>query len=185
MQLNVDAAASGQVTNEDRISAFQDQVSQLMQALHAQTQLVNQLQAARAPVPIAPPPSTPQALAMGGAALSAPSGSRRPSARSVPLPQQEAPPGLPRLPLSSLNVHGSSYVYNIGSQRSRHSGSSESSSDSDVEPRPPSPVPQCRICGEFHNELNCPHLTMNANAPSIGEDTAVRDYADEEDDTIS
>ena len=140
MQLNADAAASGLVTNEDRISALQDQVSQLMQALHAQTQLVNQLQAARAPVPIAPPPSTPQALAMGGAALSAPSGSRRPSARSVPLPQQVLPPGLPPLHLSILNVHGSPYIYNTSSQRSHHSGSSESSSDSDVAPRPPSPI---------------------------------------------
>ena len=54
-QLNVGTAASGYGSNEDRISALQDQVSQLMQALHAQTQLVAQLPAARTPVPIAPP----------------------------------------------------------------------------------------------------------------------------------
>ena len=58
VQLNVGTAASEHCTNEDRISALQDQVSQLMQALHTQTQLVAQLQAAKAPMPIAPPPST-------------------------------------------------------------------------------------------------------------------------------
>ena len=191
-QLNVGTAASGYGSNEDRISALQDQVSQLMQALHAQTQLVAQLQAARTPVPIAPP-AAPPALTMGGAALSAPSGSRRGNGGSAPLPQQVLPPGLPPLPLANLGNQGTPFVFNIGSQRSRHSGSSESSSDSDAGPRPPSP-PQCRICGEFHNELDCPYLTMNdpaqpGYAPDQGSDqprpgSEVRDYADEEDETI-
>ena len=162
VQLNVGTAASEHCTNEDRISALQDQVSQLMQALHTQTQLVAQLQAAKAPMPIAPPPSTPQALAMGGAALSAPSGSRR-QTPVAPLPQQVLPPGLPPLPLSKAGVlpQGTPYVYNSGSQRSKQSGSSESSSDSDAGPPPPNPYTQCRICGEFHDEINCPYLTMN------------------------
>ena len=126
VQLNFDAAASGQGSNEDRISALQDQVSKLMQALHTQTQLVAQLQAAKAPMPIAPPPSTPQALVAGGAALSAPSGSRRHSV-NAPLPRQVLPPGLPPLPLSRPGVlpQGSPYVQNSGSQRSRQSGSSD------------------------------------------------------------
>ena len=51
-QLNVDTVAGGQGSNEYRLSALQDQVSKLMQALHAQTQLVAQLQAAKAPMPI-------------------------------------------------------------------------------------------------------------------------------------
>ena len=37
VQLNVDIAASEHCTNEDRISALQDQVSKLMQALHTHT----------------------------------------------------------------------------------------------------------------------------------------------------
>ena len=193
VQLNVGTAASEHGTNEDRISALQDQVSQLMQALHTQTQLVAQLQAAKAPMPIAPPPSTPQALAMGGAALSAPSGSRR-STAVAPLPQQVLPPGLPPLPLSKAGVlpQGTPYVYNSGSQRSKQSGSSESSSDSDVGPPPPNPYTQCRICGEFHDEINCPYLTMNfgGDIPDQGSDqprpgdAEVRDYAEEEDNTI-
>ena len=193
VQLNVGTAASEHCTNEDRISALQDQVSQLMQALHTQTQLVAQLQAAKAPMPIAPPPSTPQALAMGGAALSAPSGSRR-QTPVAPLPQQVLPPGLPPLPLSKAGLlpQGSPYVYNSGSQRSKQSGSSESSSDSDAGPPPPNPYTQCRICGEFHDEINCPYLTMNMGGdfPDQGSDqprpgdAEVRDYADEEDNTI-
>ena len=193
VQLNVGTAASEHCTNEDRISALQDQVSQLMQALHTQTQLVAQLQAAKAPMPIAPPPSTPQALAMGGAALSAPSGSRR-STAVAPLPQQVLPPGLPPLPLSKAGVlpQGTPYVYNSGSQRSKQSGSSESSSDSDAGPPPPNPYTQCRICGEFHDEINCPYLTMNLgeDIPDQGlaqprpGDAEVRDYAEEEDNTI-
>ena len=120
VQLNVGTAASEHCTNEDRISALQDQVSQLMQALHTQTQLVAQLQAAKAPMPIAPPPSTPQALAMGGAALSAPIGTSAPCSVVAPLPQQVLPPGLPPLPLSKAGLlpQGSPYVYNSGSQRS-------------------------------------------------------------------
>ena len=193
VQLNVGTAASEHCTNEDRISALQDQVSQLMQALHTQTQLVAQLQAAKAPMPIAPPPSTPQALAMGGAALSAPSGSRR-QTPVAPLPQQVLPPGLPPLPLSKAGVlpQGTPYVYNSGSQRSKQSGSSESSSDSDAGPPPPNPYTQCRICREFHDEINCPYLTMNmgGNFPDQGSDqprpgdAEVRDYAEEEDNTI-
>ena len=192
VQLNVGTAASEHYTNEDRISALQDQVSQLMQALHTQTQLVAQLQAAKAPMPIAPPPSTPQALAMGGAALSAPSGSRALNP-VAPLPQQVLPPGLPPLPLSKAGVlpQGTPYVYNSGSQRSKQSGSSESSSDSDAGPPPPNPYTQCRICGEFHDEINCPYLTMNmgGNFPDQGSDqprpgdAEVRDYAEEEDNT--
>ena len=134
VQLNVDTVASGQGSNEDRVNALQDQVSKLMQALHTQAQLVAQLQAAKAPMPIAPPPSTPTALAAGGAALSAPSGSRRGIAANAPLPQPVLPPGLPPLPLNRPGVlpQGTPYVYNSGSQPSRQSGSSESSSDSDV-----------------------------------------------------
>ena len=168
VQLNVGTAASEHCTNEDSISALQDHVSQLMQALHTQTQLtqtqlVAQLQAAKALMPIAPPPSTPQALAMGGAALSAPIGTSAPCSVVAPLPQQVLPPGLPPLPLSKAGVlpQGTPYVYNSGSQRSKQSGSSESSSDSDAGPPPPNPYTQCRICGEFHDEINCPYLTMN------------------------
>ena len=164
-----------------------------MQALHTQTQLVAQLQAARTPVPIAPP-AAPPAITAGGAALSAPSGSRRGSGGSAPQPQQVLPPGLPPLPLANIGNQGTPYVYNIGSQRSRHSGSSKSSSDSDAGPRPPNPYTQCRICGEVHNELACPYLTMNnpaqpGFAPDQGSDqprpgSDVRDYADEENETI-
>ena len=195
VQLNVGTAASEHCTNEDRISALQDQVSQLMQALHTQTQLVAQLQAAKAPMPIAPPPSTPQALAMGGAALSAPIGQTAACSVVAPLPQQVLPPGLPPLPLSKAGLlpRGSPYVYNSGSQRSKQSGSSESSSDSDAGRPPPNPYAQCRICGEFHDEVNCPYLTMNMGGgdfPDQGSDqprpgdAEVRDYADEEDNTI-
>ena len=62
--------------------------------------------------------------------------------------------------------------YNSGSQRSKQSGSSESSSDSDAGPPPPNPYTQCRICGEFHDEINCPYLTMNMGGdfPDQGSD---------------
>ena len=172
-----------------------DQVSKLMQALHTQTQLVAQLQAAKAPMPIAPPPSAPTALALGGAALSAPSGSRRSIAANAPLPQQVLPPGLPPLPLSRPDVlpQGIPCVYNSGSQRSNQSGSCESSSDSDAGPPRPNPFTQCRICGEFHDDINCPTLTMNNYGgyfPDQGPDQrhpgdgSVRDYSEEEDNTI-
>ena len=124
MQLNVDTAASQQGTNEDRIGSLRDQVSKLTQALHAQTLLVVQLQAANAPMPIAPPStppvfnalggapiaspvinavggasSTPPAVnALGGAGSSAPSSLGRQAAGSAPLPQQVLPPGVPPLP---------------------------------------------------------------------------------------
>ena len=55
------------------------------------------------------------------------------------------------------------------------------------------PYTQCRVCGDFHDEINCPTLTMNfyrEYAPDQGPDQphpgdpAVRDYAEEEDNTI-
>eukprot|EP00435_Cladocopium_sp_Y103_P002371 s5920_g1.t1 len=46
--------------------------------------------------------------------------------------------------------------------------------------RTPLVLTQCRVCGELHDELDCPHLTMNqpdAPQPPI-------DYAEQEEDTI-
>ena len=54
-------------------------------------------------------------------------------------------------------------------------------------------IPECRICGDFHDEINCPYLTMNdpyggGHAPEQEPDQLLpevpRNYADEEDDTI-
>ena len=194
VQLNAEPASSVLDTNEASISALREQVAMLTQALQAQTTLVSQLRAAQAPTPIAPPPrASPAINALGGAALSAPQGSQRSAV--APMPQQVLPAGMPPLPLSRPGVlpPGSPYVYNIGSQRSRQSGSSESSSDSDAGAPPPNPYPQCRICGDFHDEINCPYLTMNdpnggGFAPGQEPDQLLpevpRNYADEEDDTI-
>ena len=194
VQPNAEPASSVLDTNEASISALREQVAMLTQALQAQTTLVSQLRAAQAPMPIAPPPrASPAINALGGAALSAPQGSQRSAV--APMPQQVLPAGMPPLPLSRPGVlpPGSPYVYNIGSQRSRQSGSSESSSDSDVGAPPPTPYPQCRICGDFHDEINCPYLTMNdpyggGHAPEQEPDQLLpevpRNYADEEDDTI-
>ena len=223
VQPSVDAAASEQGTNRESIRALQDQVSKLTQALRAQTLLAIQLQqAAKAPFPIAPP-CTPPAInalggaqnaspvinalggtssaspvinALGGAATSAPCRLGRQAAGSAHSLQQVLPPGLPPLPLSRLNATppGLPYVYNTGSQRSHQSGSSESSSVSDVGAPPPNPYTQCRICGEFHKEINCPYSKVNApqgggfaSDQGFGQlhpENVSRNFADEEDDTI-
>lgn len=134
-----------------------------------------------------------RSTSQGGAAAGAPCS----LVGSAPLPQQVLPPGLPPLPLNRPGIlpQRTPYIYNVGTQP-HHSGSSESSSEFDVAPVPPRPITQCRICGDYHDEIDCPVLTMNSpphgyDAPDQesdqlrpGDVAAVRDYAEEEDDTI-
>ena len=151
------------------VSALQSQQQQLQQ-MQQQQQLT-----AHAPLPIAPPCTPPK-----GAAASAPgirsanaSAAGTPCANSrfgsigrAPPPQQVLPPGLPPLPLAQqgLVADNTTSYHHIGSaNRSIDSGSSESSSDSGEfhSVRAPLVLTECRICGELHEEVECPHLTMN------------------------
>ena len=97
------------------------------------------------------------------------------------------PPGLPPLPLAQqgLVVDNTTSYHHIGSaNRSVDSGSSESSSDSGEfhSVRAPLVLTECRICGELHEEIECPHLTMNQ--PYLAPQPPAVNYADDEEDTI-
>lgn len=173
-------------------NAMQMQQQQLLQT---QQQLQQQL-VAQAPQPMAPPCTPPK-----GAASSAPgvrsanasavgtpcANSQRGSVGRAPPPQQVLPPGLPPLPLAQQGLVADDNLptyHHIGSIRSVDSGSSESSSDSGDEAPPSRPLilTECRICGELHPEVECPHLTMN-QPYDIPQPPAVN-YADAEEDTI-
>ena len=110
------------------------------------------------------------------------------AAPSAPVPQQPASAGVPILALPkgfNSPTHAVPTTFNIGSNRSRVSRSSESSSDSS--PQSPARPVQCRICGGLHEEISCPHITLNASAPvaaSPNTATSTKDFADEEEDTI-
>ena len=114
------------------------------------------------------------------------------AAEGAPMPQQIYPPGIsiPNLPIPSGAAAGASSSHQpqasqsffMGAGDPGDSGSSESSSRSNSRspPRMPRHSHQCRVCGEDHEEHECPHLTMNAGypqPPAIG-------YAANEEDVI-
>ena len=150
---------------------------------------------APAPLPIAPPcappkGAAPSARAQPGNASFAGTPCANPCLGSIgraPPPQQVLPAGLPPLPLAQQGLVAPDIptYHHIGStNRSNDSGSSESSSDSGeyTSVRAPIVLTECRICGELHEEVECPHLTMNQ--PYLVPQPPAVNYADEEEDTI-
>ena len=177
------------------------EVSRLTNALQSQQQQLQQMQqqpqlTAHAPLPIAPPCTPPKGVAASAPGLGPTNASAAgtPCANSrfgsigrVPPPQQVLPPGLPPLPLAQqgLVVDNTTSYHHIGSaNRSVDSGSSESSSDSGEfhSVRAPLVLTECRICGDLHEEIECPHLTMNQ--PYLAPQPPAVNYADDEEDTI-
>ena len=176
------------------------EVTRLTNALQSQQQQLLQMQqqqqaTAPAPLPIAPPCVPPR-----GAASSAPAQPGNASFAGTPCvnpclgsigrappPQQVLPAGLPPLPLAQQGLVAPDFptYHHIGStNRSNDSGSSESSSDSGgfTSVRAPIALTECRICGELHDEVECPHLTMNQ--PYLAPQPPAVNYADDEEDTI-
>ena len=156
-----------------------DPPSMLPNALQSQQQQLQQMQqqqqlTAHAPLPIAPPCTPPKGAAASAPGIRAANASaagtscatRFGSIGLAPPPQQVLPPGLPPLPLAQQGfvADNTTSYHHIGSaNRSIDSGSSESSSDSGEfhSVRAPLVLTECRICGELHEEVECPHLTMN------------------------
>ena len=141
------------------------------------------------PRPIASPPVAPQAQSFGaaqGAPVAQPAvGGTYNSAASCALAPNTTlgggyvTPTAQNLPLS----------FQIQSAAHQVSGSSESSSESgDDQHGPKLPIPsrqQCRVCGDFHEEVSCPQLTMNVNSKTTTSGAgSERDFAQEEEDTI-
>ena len=199
---SANVASGSNPTESALVQQLLAEVSRLTNALQSQQQQLQQMQqqsqlTAHAPLPIAPPCTPPK-----GAVASAPglgptnasvagtpcANSRFGSIGRAPPPQQVLPPGLPPLPLAQqgLVVDNTTSYHHIGSaNRSVDSGSSESSSDSgefhSVRACPISPT-ECRICGDLHEEIECPHLTMNQ--PYLAPQPPAVNYADDEEDTI-
>ena len=198
---SANVASGSNPTESALVQQLLAEVSRLTNALQSQQQQLQQMQqqsqlTAHAPLPIAPPCTPPK-----GAAASAPglgptnasvagtpcANSRFGSIGRAPPPQQVLPPGLPPLPLAQqgLVVDNTTSYHHIGSaNRSVDSGSSESSSDSGEfhSVRAPLVLTECRICGELHEEVECPHLTMNQ--PYLAPQPPAVNYADDEEDTI-
>ena len=198
---SANVASGSNPTESALVQQLLAEVSRLTNALQSQQQQLQQMQqqqqlTAHAPLPIAPPCTPPK-----GAAASAPglgptnaSAAGTPCANSrfgsigrAPPPQQVLPPGLPPLPLAQqgLVVDNTTSYHHIGSaNRSVDSGSSESSSDSGEfhSVRAPLVLTECRICGDLHEEIECPHLTMNQ--PYLAPQPPAVNYADDEEDTI-
>ena len=200
---SANVASGSNPTESALVHQLLAEVSRLTNALQSQQQQLQQMQqqqsqqlTAPAPLPIAPPCTPPK-----GAAASAPglgptnaSAAGTPCANSrfgsigrAPPPQQVLPPGLPPLPLAQqgLVVDNTTSYHHIGSaNRSVDSGSSESSSDSGEfhSVRAPLVLTECRICGDLHEEIECPHLTMNQ--PYLAPQPPAVNYADDEEDTI-
>ena len=198
---SANVASGSNPTESALVQQLLAEVSRLTNALQSQQQQLQQMQqqsqlTAHAPLPIAPPCTPPK-----GAAASAPglgptnaSAAGTPCANSrfgsigrAPPPQQVLPAGLPPLPLAQqgLVVDNTTSYHHIGSaNRSVDSGSSESSSDSGEfhSVRAPLVLTECRICGELHEEIECPHLTMNQ--PYLAPQPPAVNYADDEEDTI-
>ena len=200
---SANVASGSNPTESALVQQLLAEVSRLTNALQSQQQQLQQMQqqqsqqlTAPAPLPIAPPCTPPK-----GAAASAPglgptnaSAAGTPCANSrfgsigrAPPPQQVLPPGLPPLPLAQqgLVVDNTTSYHHIGSaNRSVDSGSSESSSDSGEfhSVRAPLVLTECRICGDLHEEIECPHLTMNQ--PYLAPQPPAVNYADDEEDTI-
>eukprot|EP00435_Cladocopium_sp_Y103_P064106 s119_g25.t1 len=105
------------------------------------------------------------------------------AASSAPIPAPVFPPGMPPLPLFKLNEGQQVPISFAGGDGGGDSGSSESSSDSEGEgSRRTIPTRnQCRVCGELHDEADCPQLTMNLQSTAS---SSVRDFAQREEDTI-
>ena len=200
---SANVASGSNPTESALVQQLLAEVSRLTNALQSQQQQLQQMQqqqpqqlTANAPLPIAPPCTPPK-----GAAASAPglgptnaSAAGTPCANSrfgsigrAPPPQQVLPPGLPPLPLAQqgLVADNTTSYHHIGSaNRSVDSGSSESSSDSGEfhSVRAPLVLTECRICGDLHEEIECPHLTMNQ--PYLAPQPPAVNYADDEEDTI-
>ena len=198
---SANVASGSNPTESALVQQLLAEVSRLTNALQSQQQQLQQMQqqsqlTAQAPLPIAPPCTPPK-----GAAVSAPglgptnaSAAGTPCANSrfgsigrAPPPQQVLPPGLPPLPLAQqgLVVDNTTSYHHIGSaNRSVDSGSSESSSDSGEFHSVCAPLvlTECRICGDLHEEIECPHLTMNQ--PYLAPQPPAVNYADDEEDTI-
>ena len=198
---SANVASGSNPTESALVQQFLAEVSRLTNALQSQQQQLQQMQqqsqlTAHAPLPIAPPCTPPK-----GAVASAPglgptnasvagtpcANSRFGSIGRAPPPQQVLPPGLPPLPLAQqgLVVDNTTSYHHIGSaNRSVDSGSSESSSDSGEfhSVRAPLVLTECRICGDLHEEIECPHLTMNQ--PYLAPQPPAVNYADDEEDTI-
>ena len=198
---SANVASGSNPTESALVQQLLAEVSRLTNALQSQQQQLQQMQqqpqlTAHTPLPIAPPCTPPK-----GAAASAPglgptnaSAAGTPCANSrfgsigrAPPPQQVLPPGLPPLPLAQqgLVVDNTTCYHHIGSaNRSVDSGSSESSSDSGEfhSVRAPLVLTECRICGDLHEEIECPHLTMNQ--PYLAPQPPAVNYADDKEDTI-
>ena len=198
---SANVASGSNPTESALVQQLLAEVSRLTNALQSQQQQLQQMQQqsqlnAHAPLPIAPPCTPPK-----GAVASAPglgptnasvagtpcANSRFGSIGRAPLPQQVLPPGLPPLPLAQqgLVVDNTTSYHHIGSaNRSVDSGSSESSSDSGEfhSVRALLVLTECRICGDLHEEIECPHLTMNQ--PYVAPQPPAVNYADDEEDTI-
>ena len=138
------------------------------------------------PQPIACPPAAPQAKAQGaasGAPVAQPTaGGTQGAAPCAPVPNITLGGGY--VTPTNQNVPLS---FQLQGSQQPVSGSSESSSESGDDVRSPKlPIPsrhQCRICGDYHEEVSCPQLTMNAQ-PASTTTATVCDYAQDEEDTI-
>ena len=121
------------------------------------------------PQPIACPPAAPQAKAQGaasGAPVAQPTaGGTQGAAPCAPVPNITLGGGY--VTPTNQNVPLS---FQLQGSQQPVSGSSESSSESGDDVRSPKlPIPsrhQCRICGDYHEEVSCPQLTMNAQPAS-------------------
>ena len=126
---------------------------------------------AATPAPIPPPPVAPPLAvaqgAAGGAPPTPPPGGGRPVSQLTGW--KSAPSTWPVQATGNPGGGG-------GGSDSSDSGGDSDSSSSDEEPspssggQPPAP-PECRICGGFHDEVNCPHLSGNADAASTSSKT--------------
>ena len=199
---SANVASGSNPTESALVQQLLAEVSRLTNALQSQQQQLQQMQqqsqqlTAHAPLPIAPPctPSKGAAASAPGLGPTNASAAGTPCANSrfgsigrAPPPQQVLPPGLPPLPLAQqgLVVDNTTSYHHIGSaNRSVDSGSSESSSDSGEfhSVRAPLVLTECRICGDLHEEIECPHLTMNQ--PYLAPQPPAVNYADDEEDTI-
>ena len=141
------------------------------------------------PRPIASPPVAPHAQSCG-AAQGAPAvqpvvgGTHNSAAPGALAPGPSLGGGY-----VTPKAHNVPLSFQFQSAADHVSGSSESSSESGDDRRGPQlPIPsrqQCRICGDFHEEVSCPQLTMNVNTKTTTSGTGPeRDHAQEEEDTI-
>ena len=120
---------------------------------HLATQVV-----AQAAVPIPAPPMIPPGVQLRGAAGGAPpnpsQGGGSPSRRNS---DRKAPP--PLWPLRMANPDGDDDDPDSSEDGDDSSSDDEESPNSKGQPSAP---PECRICGGYHDEVNCPYLSGSA-----------------------